>query len=226
MKNPENWRKKLKAVLEKEHGRAFSEDELSNVENFMKTMAKMTVSSFLEDQRRQEKLKESPGGFYFDKEGYSCSICGGGASGENSWFDKYGLKCGICQGAIERKEIPPDLGQDNDSWYTDWELERYFNMKAPVLRQWIKKRILNVRTITRSGKGAHRRVFLIRENSPMLPPKELLQSHTVKEIIDGKEWYCSRPWYQFVDPYEHLKGYKILEYLKFVPVEGETNGVE
>jgi hypothetical protein len=44
-----------------------------------------------------------------------------------------------------------------------------------------------------------------------------LQSYTVTEVIDGKEWHCSRPWYEFVDPHKHLKSYKIMTYLKVVP---------
>ena len=210
-------KKKIKTVLEKEHGREFTDEEVDNVASFMRKMAEIEISSFLEGQRRQQKLKEFPDGFHLDKEGYCCSICGSGATGEDSWFDQYGLKCGICQGAINRKEIPPNLGQDKEGWYMDWELEHHFCLKSPVLRQCVKNRLLNMRTINRNGKGVHRRIFLIRENKDMLPPKHLLQSYTVTELIDGKEWYCSRPWYEFVDPHKHLKGYKIMNYLKVVP---------
>ncbi len=33
-------------------------------------------------------------------------------------------------------------------------------------------------------------------------------------------WHSSRPWYQCVkDPFEHLKGYKIMNYMRIVPPE-------
>jgi hypothetical protein len=42
----------------------------------------------------------------------------------------------------------------------------------------------------------------------------MVESRMVKETIDGKDWYHSEPWYRFVDPHEHLKGYKIVDYLR------------
>ena len=41
----------------------------------------------------------------------------------------------------------------------------------------------------------------------------------VKEIKDGKEWHRMYPWYRFVNPKEHLKGYKIMEHLHVVSPE-------
>lgn len=211
--------KELKASLEREHGREFSDGELEKVERFLRTMAEIQVSVFLEDQRRQAKLKESPGGFHLDVPGYSCSICGVGASGENSWFDEYGLKCGYCQGGINRQEIPAWLGQRKEDWYSATELEMYFSLKGAMLRQWIKKGLLVARTITAERKGRGLQVFLIEENKKMLPPKELVKGGTVKEVVDGREEYVFAPWHWFVDPKEHLKGYGIGECLKVVPME-------
>jgi hypothetical protein len=209
----------LKASLEKERGRKVSDGELEKVVGFLEMYAKLALDVFEEDQRRQAKLKESPGGFYLDVPGYSCSICGGSASGENSWFDDYGLKCGYCQGGINRQEIPAWLGQRKDEWYSATELEMYFSLKGAMLRQWIKKGLLVGRTVTAERKGRGLQVFLIEENSKMLPPKELLKGGTVEEVVNGREEYVFGPWYWFVDPKEHLKGYGIGECLRVVPME-------
>src|SRR5258708_77987 len=83
----------IKAALEKEHVRPFSDEEVEKVADFMKNLAEMQIDIFLEDQKRQQQLKASPGGFHLGKDGYSCRICHGSASGKNSWFDQYGLKC-------------------------------------------------------------------------------------------------------------------------------------
>jgi hypothetical protein len=57
---------------------------------------------------------------------------------------------------------------------------------------------------------------LIKDNKDTLPPKKLTESQMVKEVKEGgKEWFRLEPWYRFVDPLEHLKGYKIMDYLKF-----------
>jgi len=208
---------KLKAKLEKEQGREIPDWEMDKVESFLRTMARIQVDGFLEDQRRQAKLKECPDGFHLEEAGYSCTICGGAASGENSWFDRYGLKCGICQGGIDRKKIPAWLGQKRDEWYSAVELEIFFSLKGRILRQWIKKRLLLVRTVSGERKGYHLQVFLIQENKTMLPPKDMLKGGTVKEVINGREEFVFAPWYWFVDPKEHLKGYGIAEYLRVVP---------
>ncbi len=41
----------------------------------------------------------------------------------------------------------------------------------------------------------------------------------IYEERDGQMYFHSEPWYRFVDPYKHLKEYKIMDYLQVVPVE-------
>lgn len=56
----------------------------------------------------------------------------------------------------------------------------------------------------------------------MLPPKDMVKGHMVKEESSGDEnRYSMHPWHHFVDPREHLKGYKILDYLKFIEEEDD-----
>ena len=113
----------IKAALEKEHGRPFSDEEVDKVADFMKTLAQMQIDIFLEDQERQQRLKASPGGFHLEKVGYSCRICSNDVTGKNSWFDQYGLKCMSCQQAIDQQIIPPSVATDIESWYTPFELD-------------------------------------------------------------------------------------------------------
>jgi len=221
MNKKDKARNDLKSTLEKEHGRPISEEELDKVESFLKFMAEAAIDIALEDNRRQRKLKENPGGFHLDVKGYSCTICGKPASGENSWFDSHGLKCGLCQRGIDREDVPAWLGERKDEWYNATELEIFFSLKGAVLRNWIKKGLLSPRTIKIDGKGTHLLVFLIAENKAMLPPKNLLQGGTVKEVIEGREEYVFAPWYWFVDVKEHLKGYGIAEYLEVAPASKE-----
>src|ERR1700734_2869246 len=81
------WMNDIRAALEAAHCRSFSDDEVEKVADFLKRMAEMQVEIFLEDQERQQRLTESPGGFHLEKKGYSCLICHGGSCGKNSWFD-------------------------------------------------------------------------------------------------------------------------------------------
>lgn len=60
----------------------------------------------------------------------------------------------------------------------------------------------------------HSRIFLIKDNKGFLPPKDLVESKMVKETREGKDWFHSEPWYKFVDPFEHLKDYEIMDYMR------------
>lgn len=79
---------------------------------------------------------------------------------------------------------------------------------------------LKPRVVPNNLGKSHAYFFLIKDNKDTLPPKKLTESHMVKEAKeDGKEWYHSEPWYRFVDPFEHLKGYKIMDYMRFTKKE-------
>ncbi len=204
----------MKDVLEKEHGREFTWEEATEAAYNMRQLVEVMYDFMIEDQRRKKKLEESPKGFHLDGIGYTCFICGYSASQEDSWYDKYGIKCMTCQRAIDRKQIPALLSKNKDSWYSRWEIERAFNVKGPTLTSWIKKGILKARTVINENKRIHAQLFLIKDNKDTLPPKKLVESHSVKETKDGKDWYRMEPWYRFVDPHEHLRGYKIMDYLQ------------
>jgi hypothetical protein len=210
----------LKVILEKDHGRTFTWEEAVDAADSLDRLAHLLFDIWQEDMRRKKKLAESPKGFGLDG-GYTCSICGNGAPAGGNWYDKYGIKCLICQKAIDRKEIPGSLAKNKDSWYSKYDLERAFNVKGPTLKRWIKEGVLKARTVTRDGQGIHVQLFLIKDNKDTLPPKKLVESQMVKETKDGKDWYRSEPWYRFFDPQEHLKGYKIMNYLKVTHGEGE-----
>ncbi len=203
----------LKAILEKEHGREFSPDEIADCQRRLEGLAEICFDAWKEECRRKKKLEESPKGFQLDSYGYTCAICKNGTPVGENWYDKYGIKCKICQGSVDRKEIPASLAKDDECWYSKYDLESSFNLKGPKLRSWIKKGIIKARTVTYDGKGVHIQLFLIKDNKGFLPPKNLVKSQFVKVTKDGQGWYHSEPWYKFVDPFKHLKGYKIMEYM-------------
>lgn len=166
-----------------------------------------------------EKLKANPKGFHLEGAGYRCFICGDSTPEGDNWYDKYGIKCLVCQKAIDEGEIPASLAKDKDSWYSKWELDDRFHLKGPTLRKWIKEGIIKARAVSNFGKGVHVELFLIEDNKGFLPPKKLVESRAVNVREKGKDWITTRNWYQFVDPFKHLKGYKIMNYMRVVPPE-------
>lgn len=216
----------LKDIMEKESGKEVSWEDACEAGRNLAGLAELCFDHWQEDCRRKKKLEENPKGFVLDGVGYTCFICGSGTHAGENWYDKWGIKCSICQRAIDRKEIPASLAKNKESWYTKYELERSFNLKGPALRSWIKKGIIKARTVTHDGKGVYVQLFLIKDNKDFLPPKKLVESHMVKETDkDGKDWYHSEPWYRFVEPHEHLKGYKIMDYLQVTHPEKTPENV-
>lgn len=208
--------KEFKEIFEKEKGVEISWTEAAEGARNLVGFFDLLHHCWVDEQIRKKKLKEFPKGFKLDGVGYTCFICGRSTEAGGNWYDKYGIKCTVCQAAIDRKEIPPSLAKNKEGWYSKYELESIFCLKAPTIRKWVRAGILKARTVTYDGKNAYIQLFLIRDNKDTLPPKKMVKSQLVKETIDGKNWFHSEPWYRFVDPKEHLKGYKIMNYLRVV----------
>ncbi len=176
----------------------------------------------VEDDKRKEKLKDFPNGFELEGRGRTCYICKDSNYGDKpSWYDKYGVKCLVCQYAINQNEIDPELIKSDEDWYSKYDLESKFNLKTPTIRGWVKKGLLKERILSCYGKGAHVRLYLVEDNKDFLPPKYMVKSDIVN-IKEGDRTYSSlEPWYNFVDPYKHLKGYGIMEYVMVSEKDGE-----
>lgn len=200
--------------LTEEEGKKY-QDEKWNMEK----MGKLVDEWKGIEKDRAEKLKANPKGFHLEGAGYTCFICGGSTPEGDNWYDEWGIKCLVCQKAIDDGEIPASLAKDKDSWYSKHDLERSFNLKSPNIKKWVKEGILKARTVSHYGNGVHAQLFLLEDNKDLLPPKKLVKWQSVKEVRDGKTWHRSEPWYRFVDPKEHLKGYKIMDYLKVTKEE-------
>ena len=209
----------IKDMLEKDSGKEVTWDEAEEAMRNLTGLAEILYDHWVEDQRRKKRLLESPKGFVLDGVGYTCFICGSGTKAGENWYDKWGIKCTTCQKAIDRKEIPGSLAKFKDSWYSKWELESRFNLKTVALKKWIKEGIIKARTVTGESGRPHVQLFLIKDNKDFLPPKKMTESHLVREEKDGQTWHRSEPWYRFVDPHEHLKGYRIMDYLRVVEAE-------
>ena len=200
--------------LTEEQGKEYLEEKWR-----MERMGKMVEEWKERDKVLAEKLQQNPKGFHLDGAGYTCFICGDHTPEGDNWYDEYGIKCLVCQKAIDAGEIPALLAKDKDSWYSKFDLESNFNIKHHTLRKWVNDGVIKARNVSRYGNGVHVQLFVIEDNKDFLPPKNLLESHLVNEVKDGKTWHHMEEWYKFVDPFKHLKGYKIMDYMRVVPAE-------
>lgn len=200
--------------LTDEQGREFSDFKFN-----LEQMAKFADEWKEQEKAWAEKLEANPKGFILEGIGRTCAICGNGSREDGSWYDKYGVKCLVCQKAIDEGEIPASLAKDKDGWYTKYDLERAFNLKSQTLKKWVKEGIIKSRIVSHYGNGVHTELFLIEDNKDFLPPKKMVKSQSISEVKDGKTWHRSEEWYKFVDPFKHLKGYKIMDHMRVVPPE-------
>lgn len=200
--------------LTEEEGRKYQQEKW-NLEGLKKLLEEFDA----EKKRREEKLKENPKGFILNGKGYTCAICHHGTPEGDCWYDEYGIKCLVCQKAIDVGEIPASLAKDEDSWYTKYDIEKAFNVKGPALRSWIKKGIIKPRIVSHYGKGSWYELFMIEDNKDFLPPKKMIESQYGHTEEGGKKERRLYPWYCFVNPVEHLKGYKIMEHLRVLTPE-------
>ena len=209
--------KEIKLGLEKEHGRDFTPKEVSDVAELMYKLARLALDQVMDEAEWKQKLEGNPKGYAFEPKGYSCRLCNLGGSDVGMWYDKYGLKCMHCQKAVESGLIPGELTGDHESFYTDYDLKSFFNVQGKALTQWINKKIIKPRIISRFGdpSAKHLRIFLIADNYGFLPQKEMLRFwDTVEQEVDGQVYERHLKWYQCCDPFEYFKDYKIMNYLR------------
>ena len=215
------FQKIYKGKYKKEISWKDAQEEAYNLTRFTELIYDQAVV----EHKRKLKLADNPKGFHLEGVGYTCFICRDSISNEETWYDKWGIKCLVCQKAIDKKIIPASAAKNENSWYSKYDLESRFNINQQTMKRFIKEGILKPRIISNTSGKSHTYLFLIKDNKDTLPPKKLTESHMVKEVAeDGKEWFHLEPWYQFVDPFKHLKGYRIMDHLKFTNTE-ETGDI-
>jgi hypothetical protein len=187
--------------------REAANENLSSLVGFFDILWQMDIK----DKKREEKLKEFPKGYAFmDGQRYSCSLCGMSVQDEGLWYDKWGIKCLLCQKAVDRKIIPGSLCKNHDSRYSVWEFEHYFKLSAPNVRKLVKEGLLTARIVPTEKGRPHVRVFLMKDNKGVLPPKNLLKT---MHVPLGDRSFRVVQWYDFQEPADLLKDYKLLSYL-------------
>lgn len=92
----------MRAILEKQHGREVSSEEIESALRSIKALAGVFYELYAEESKKEELLKLNPKGYHL-KDGGTSLICGNYVEGEKTWYDKHGLKCIYCQKAINKK---------------------------------------------------------------------------------------------------------------------------
>lgn len=214
---------KFKDLMEEKSGKEVTWQEAAEGGRNLVGLFDILYKCEIEHRQWDKRLETEPKGFALEGNGRNCAICGNATREDTNWYDKWGIKCLTCQKAIDKKHIPGSIAKSRDNRYSPYELEDRFGIKSATQRKWVKEGILKARTIPTDNGRVHYYIFLIKDNKDFLPPKKLTDSQLVKEEREDGTWHRSEPWYRFVNPYEHLAGYKIMDYLQFVEKE-KTGG--
>jgi len=84
------------------------------------------------------------------------------------------------------------------------------------VRRWAKAGVLKVR-IVKHEHHQDTQFFFLEDNQETLPPKKMVEHYSRSESMpDGTTKFHTEYWYQHVDPYKYLKGYKIMDQLQIV----------
>jgi transcriptional regulator with XRE-family HTH domain len=207
--------KEVIAALKKE-GKEVTEEEAEKVLDFMYMLAPIAVSQAMREARWQQRLERSPKGFPVKSGKFPCRLCGHGGGDYPMWYDRFGLKCRACQNAVEKGVVPGEITGDDTLYYSEHDFGHYFRLNGNVLKEWIKKGLLKPRIISGAdGKGKHYQVFLTSDHEGFLPPITMFRiGGLVEEEENGKKYIRGTKWYEHVEPFEYLKDYGIIKYMK------------
>jgi len=209
----------FKDLLEKRTGKEVSWGEAEEAGERLAGLYKILLEGHLEQESWKKRLEKEPKGFALSGNGRNCAICGDSTKETTNWYDRWGIKCLTCQNAIDKKIISGSIAKTHDNRYSPYELESRFGIKKQTQLAWIKQGILKARIVPAESGRVHYYIFLIKDNKDFLPPKKLTDSQTTRDEKDDKTFFRIEPWYRFVNPYEHLKGYKIMEHIEFIKKE-------
>jgi hypothetical protein len=159
------------AIFEKEYGKKITRQQAFEWGSNLVNLFKVLLESQHKENLRKQKLKDNPKGFHLTDGTYSCYLCGTQVSGDTSWYDKYGTKCITCQSAVNKHLIPASVFKGKDSWYSIWEFDYYFDIKAPRVRKYLKEGKLRARTVLGASGRPYFQLFLIKDNPGVLPEK-------------------------------------------------------
>lgn len=131
-----------------------------------------------EDKIRKRRLQKEPKGFAVPAgESYTCHICFTSINSSNGWYDKHGFKCLDCQKATDKGILPPEVFEEENSWYTDWHVEKEFHIPAPTIKKLVRDGKLKPRIVTSSSGRDHAHVFMALENNDLL--EAYMQKHRI-----------------------------------------------
>lgn len=141
-----------------------TEAEYQEAARNLYSYVKLTYDMARERYSWEQRLKDTPDGFWLDSEGRTCYVCRTNVHGQ-IWFDKWGLKCESCQAAFKKRIFPGYILKDknNDKHITDLQLSWNYKLHSQTIKKLVRDGRLKPRSIPNGPM-----IFLRKEN-PDLP---------------------------------------------------------
>jgi hypothetical protein len=161
----------LQAIFEKKYGKKLTYAEAEESARNLFGLYKALFDVAAKEHQRKLRLKDEPKEFHLTDGTYTCCVCGAYIAGDATWYDRHGIKCMACQQALSKRIIPVEVCKNRDAWYSTHELSSYFNLNPLTARKLVRLGKLKSRTIYDTAGKPYFHIFLIRENSAILPTK-------------------------------------------------------
>ncbi len=159
-------------LYEKKFGKRLSREEAYSQASRLVNLVRLLYDCEMTERHWQAKLVDYPKGYHLeDGKTYNCLICHANIQGQATWYDKNGIKCLLCQKALNMKIIPALVCRDRESWYSLHDFEYYFNIKAPSIKRLVRENKLKARVVQGESNKPYFYLFLIKDNTAILPPK-------------------------------------------------------
>lgn len=132
-------------------------------------LARLSAEVKGQESIRKKRLGKELKGFAIPAgETYSCHICFTSINSTNGWYDKYGFKCIDCQRATNKGTLPPEVFEEENSWYTNWHVESEWHIPEPTIKKLVRDDKLKPRIVTNTSGKHHAYVFMALENNDLL----------------------------------------------------------
>ena len=156
--------KKFKEVWEKDYGQDITNEQAYEYSNNLLHYVVLLLELAFKEQEKKRKFKKFPKGFHIEGIGYTCCICYGTISNDETWYDACGIKCLKCQAALNKKIIPKSVCKDKNSWVSMSDLQYKYKIYPSTVRKMVRNGELKARIIKNGSSTSDFYVFLKKEN--------------------------------------------------------------
>jgi hypothetical protein len=181
----------FKCIFKEKYNVEYTDEEAQEAANNLAGLVEIILRFEHKNRQRHKRLEKEPDGFYLEDDGiYNCLVCHKHIQGKEGWWDEYGQKCLDCQRNVTEGVIPPEICQNRDLWWADWELKDKFGIFHQTAKKMRRLGELRGRELKNKSGNVYFTLYLKNENSFLI--KERNKTSICKKSGDNTKKRLSR----------------------------------